>query len=689
MNASLDVHGKYSGGGVCQNCQHYTTGVNCQSCQTFYYNPENVDFLSEDACQKCLCNVNGSRIEPGYEFLDCIKENSTLGMNSGDCFCKTNAHGSKCDGCKPGYFNLTAINQDGCESCKCFPPGQEPSDLTCSFHSGQCHCKNNVYGLKCDICRDGFYNLTSVNPFGCEDCLCNLGGSRTHACDKTSGSCTCHTDKITGRTCHGLVDGYYYPSLHFLQDDSLVRSNQIIMAWKGSFLIPTSARNSNVFKFVFQCSSQVNVDAIITYAGVGHFLSDQVKVKSTCRDCYISAKTGVLVNSSNVIVDIMFPSVVVDNLITCTRLVGIPIQFYDSTALRNKNDFYGNCNVITNNVTNKVCTDSLLTLTMDFLREPFPCDCNKNGSLNNSCISYMGQCPCKTGVIGRTCDKCQYGFYDFSMNGCKSCDCFGTNQTCDTVTGQCLCASNTTGAKCDRCTTQHWNITKDIGCEPCYCHSTGAASGNCNTTTGQCECRLGVEGKQCHMCSPGYKNFTEAGCQQCNCSHAGSNSAICNPVTGQCSCKSNTIGMFCDVCKTGTFYIDPDNQDGCLSCHCMGVTKDCRMAVGRRSVMKSNMTSWTIGGAISSGIKVIRLSIFEAMKQMASGESITMLTTGIFAQKQRLFWISEEDFFASYGVATYGGTLKWYSKVTVDMSRITEKLQTYIILKVRCVFFSL
>ena len=32
----------------------------------------------------------------------------------GDCFCKANVTYSKCDRCKPGFYNLTAENPDGC-----------------------------------------------------------------------------------------------------------------------------------------------------------------------------------------------------------------------------------------------------------------------------------------------------------------------------------------------------------------------------------------------------------------------------------------------------------------------------------------------------------------------------------------------------------------------------------------------
>ena len=33
---------------------------------------------------------------------------------------------------------------------------------------GDCFCKAAVVGSKCNVCRDGFYNLTQDNTAGCQ-----------------------------------------------------------------------------------------------------------------------------------------------------------------------------------------------------------------------------------------------------------------------------------------------------------------------------------------------------------------------------------------------------------------------------------------------------------------------------------------------------------------------------------------
>lgn len=47
------------------------------------------------------------------------------------------------------------------------------------------------------------------------------------------------------------------------------------------------------------------------------------------------------------------------------------------------------------------------------------CSCDMTGSLNSTCQKYGGQCYCKHGITGRTCDQCIAGFYNFTSQGCS------------------------------------------------------------------------------------------------------------------------------------------------------------------------------------------------------------------------------------------------------------------------------
>ena len=70
-----------------------------------------------------------------------------------------------------------------CAACDCDPNGTETdmdTDLprVCDkmtdpaedppMVSGQCHCKTNVGGDRCDMCRNGYWNFTLENPDGCQ-----------------------------------------------------------------------------------------------------------------------------------------------------------------------------------------------------------------------------------------------------------------------------------------------------------------------------------------------------------------------------------------------------------------------------------------------------------------------------------------------------------------------------------------
>jgi len=51
---SMDIHGEMSGGGVCQNCQHNTAGINCEQCRDGFYRPFNVPLDSPHVCRRTI-----------------------------------------------------------------------------------------------------------------------------------------------------------------------------------------------------------------------------------------------------------------------------------------------------------------------------------------------------------------------------------------------------------------------------------------------------------------------------------------------------------------------------------------------------------------------------------------------------------------------------------------------------------
>lgn len=71
-----------------------------------------------------------------------------------------------------------------------------------------------------------------------------------------------------------------------------------------------------------------------------------------------------------------------------------------------------------------------------------PCNCNRQGSHQQSCDPDTGNCICLEGFEGRLCDQCRHGFYNFP--NCHKCDCNFDG----TVSSQCrdtVCQCNTRG----------------------------------------------------------------------------------------------------------------------------------------------------------------------------------------------------------------------------------------------------
>lgn len=70
---------------------------------------------------------------------------------SGECFkCLNNTDGDRCQFCKEGFYGDAEDLKD-CQDCKCSDCGSEVTP--CDRTSGQCKCKANIEGERCDKCK--------------------------------------------------------------------------------------------------------------------------------------------------------------------------------------------------------------------------------------------------------------------------------------------------------------------------------------------------------------------------------------------------------------------------------------------------------------------------------------------------------------------------------------------------------
>ncbi|CAF0763256.1 unnamed protein product [Adineta steineri] len=172
--------------GLCLKCLYNTGGPNCETCRAGFYG----DALGPDKCIACDCGIGGV-------------QDQICNSRTGACICKEYVEdtktGRRCSQCVDGYWGL---GRGYCSDCKCNPDGSESS--VCDKFTGQCRCKPNRGGLRCDQCPPGTYG----DPNACQPCQCSNDGAISSECDSQTGQCTCKPG-VTGQLCDRCARAKY------------------------------------------------------------------------------------------------------------------------------------------------------------------------------------------------------------------------------------------------------------------------------------------------------------------------------------------------------------------------------------------------------------------------------------------------------------------------------------------------
>uniref|UniRef100_A0A914HKE2 Uncharacterized protein n=1 Tax=Globodera rostochiensis TaxID=31243 RepID=A0A914HKE2_GLORO len=237
------------------------------------------------------------------------------------------------------------------------------------------------------------------------------------------------------------------------------------------------------------------------------------------------------------------------------------------------------------------CRQKIFSLTTEFNGAAQACDCNTQGSLDFACADYGGQCKCKPNVIGRKCDRCAAGYFNFP--DCIKCKC-GLNHQCDEKNGQCYCPRYVDGIACDRCVQYAYGYDALIGCQLCGCSINGSmgAEQRCDPLNGQCLCKENVGGRKCEHCLSGYYSFPE--CRECDCEQSGTTDDVCNDRSSKCLCKKNVVGPRCDQCRPGTFDLRKSDLYGCSECFCFRVTDRCHSSNWPIQMLRIPDEAWSL-----------------------------------------------------------------------------------------------
>lgn len=132
------------------------------------------------------------------------------------------------------------------------------------------------------------------------------------------------------------------------------------------------------------------------------------------------------------------------------------------------------------------------TWNWEYKKGCIDCDCNRIGSIGQSCDVITGQCMCREGFTGVKCDQCTRGYYGYPNCHRCECDVRGTRvntdgtYTCNEV-GECTCKSNVRGAKCNQCLETTFGLAYDNidGCLPCFCFGRSEKCTESDLTWGQ------------------------------------------------------------------------------------------------------------------------------------------------------------------------------------------------------------
>nr|XP_033815617.1 laminin subunit beta-4 isoform X2 [Geotrypetes seraphini] len=563
-------------GGVCEDCQHHTMGHQCEQCEPFYYQEPTRNIADLNACISCDCDPEGTM----HNGICQSHADLSLGLAAGSCPCKENVEGIRCDICKSGYFGLSANDPLGCQPCHCNRMGSLQTTV-CDPATGECLCQRFARGVHCDQCFPGFWGLGSTS-FGCSPCDCDIGGAHSDLCSPTDGQCEC-LPNIIGRQCNEPAFGYFFVPLDYYIYEA---ESALPLPGSASYVQPTTLPKCDTYFRQQGINFQYENGKII----LNKMTSGNIEGRTQKQDSIPYVK-------------MVFREPYPNKPITWTGpgfariLNGAGLRFTINN-IPYPMDF-----LITVRYEPQSSEDWNATVEIK-LSDPSKSEHCRNKIPKTEAQSLILPAATRTAKLQiPVClePEIQYivDIYlsPFSTPGPVSkshilIDSLGLIPKIDSILNmcseeeleefhkyQCIEVASTVDPHihpdvCERLIAS-MSARMHNGAVPCRCSEQGSLGLSCTKFGGQCECKPNVTGRCCNTCAVGTYGFGPQGCSPCNCSTQGSFSTLCDQISGQCLCRSEIDGRRCDQCLSGYFGFP-----SCRPCQCNSYAELCHPETG-------------------------------------------------------------------------------------------------------------